>query len=149
MPGLSKLLRQQRAHEGFLENVEAESYCQRAIKTSGCKAYARHGGVVKPFESLKPPRKSEARRETGRRKAERGKSQPKRRKSQLPTIQEYFSDPFLLIDPDDRRIHRLLVEGGFLCPPEQPEQLELGDGNCFKETALARWHRQGRKAGTK
>jgi len=65
------------------------------------------------------------------------------RSEQFPTIAEYFADPSSLTNKDDQRIYRLLVEGGFLAPPEQ---LELGDGSCFKETALARWHWQKRKA---
>ena len=45
----------------------------------------------------------------------------KRRNGQLPTIQEYFSDPSSLTNPDDQRIYWLLVEGGWL-----PEQTQLG-----------------------
>jgi len=98
---------------------------------------------MKRFERLKHPTKIEARRDTGRRKAnnERRKSQAKGRKYQLPSISEYFGDPSLITNPDDQRIYRLLIEGGFLAPPRQ---LELG--SCFKETPLATWVRQERKS---
>src|SRR5215471_18290164 len=95
MQDLSKPLCRFRTNDDVVENLEAESYCQRAIKTSGCNAQAQDGGFMKPFEMLKPPAKSEARRETGRRKAnnKRGNSKAKRKNGQLPTIQEYFADP--------------------------------------------------------
>src|SRR5262249_9331699 len=65
----------------------------------------------------------------------------KRKHEKLPTIAEYFKNPSRLTNPDDLRIYRLLVEAGFLSPPEQ---LELGQGCCFKETLLAKWMRQER-----
>src|SRR5262245_15042829 len=101
---------------------------------------------MKRFERLKPPAKSEARRDTGRRKANnrRRKGQAKGRKYQLPSVTEYFGNPSLVTNPDDQRIYRLLVEGGFLAAPRQ---LELG--SCFKETPLATWMRkQQRKKRT-
>jgi len=60
----------------------------------------------------------------------------KRRKCQTRTITEYFAEPSSLANTDDQRIYRLLVESGFLTAPEQ---LELGQRSCFKETPWATW----------
>jgi TOTE conflict system primase-like protein len=58
----------------------------------------------------------------------------------MKTIEEHFADPSSLRNPDDRRIYALLVQAGWLTPPEQ---LELRDGSILLETPLVkRMHRQ-------
>ena len=65
------------------------------------------------------------------------------RPRKILTIAQYFADPSSLRNPDDLRIYRFLVEAGFLTAPEQ---LELDQRSCFKETPLATWMRQKRRS---
>jgi hypothetical protein len=62
----------------------------------------------------------------------------------LKTIEEYFENPPALKNADDQRIYRLLVESGWLTPPEQ-EQFEL-NGSVLFETPLCKFvHRERAK----
>lgn len=90
-----------------------------------------------------PPTKSEARLANGRREVRNrgGNRKPNRKNAQasctVHAISSYFSDPSLLRNLENLRTCHLLVESGFVTPPNET-QLNLGDDRCLKETPLKR-----------